>query len=153
MPTIQGKPPAHIRRNRARAQVARYRVGATDSPARQQENLIRALETRGCPRDLLEARLKLLRITCDYFALGNEEVGTFQDSDATFHAVLSGPTLLCGNTACRAVLREDIFAFVKPDEPSIELDSRGSLVHCPQCSKLNRVLPRGNVRLAPGFRF
>jgi hypothetical protein len=76
-----------------------------------------------------------------------------RDTHSMFHAVLSGPTLLCGNTACRAVLREDIFAASKPDEPSIELDSRGSLVHCPECSKLNRVLPRGRVRLGGGFRF
>jgi hypothetical protein len=73
MSTIQRKLQAHIRRNRERPQVARNRIRATDSPARQQEKLIRALETRGCARDVLEARLNLLRMASHYFAPGNEE--------------------------------------------------------------------------------
>lgn len=73
MATINRKPPAQVRRDYARGEIARNRVRAAESQVRQQQKLIAELETRGCARDMLEARLNLLRIACDYFALERRE--------------------------------------------------------------------------------
>jgi len=63
-----------------------------------------------------------------------------------FYSALEGPTLRCGNPACRSIVRDDIFLF-DPREPPIEFDGEGSIVRCSCCWKVSRVLPRGRRAL------